>query len=187
MKKHLTPTLFCAALLVSATTRTAQAQVPTLPPQRTLIGDNPTADADIQTVHSYLNALLAGDTDKAKLLLADTYRGYGPGAADSTTRDQEMAKWQQAAKRQLNPKVALWGQTSFLVKVGPLRGTWVATWGTYTCTQAGKTIQVPFNVMDHITKGKIDMERSFSDDLAPLLALGYKLTPPAPAATPVTK
>ena len=185
MKKRLTPTLFCAAMLVAATTLTAQAQTKPAAPARyaDYIGDNPTTEADIQTVTNYINFLMAGDTDKARLLLTDTYRGYGPAATDSATRDQIVASWQQHYKTQLNRKVRLEGQTAFRVKSGRLVGNWVATWGEYTFTQGGKTLRAPFQLTTHVTKGKIDLDRIYLDNLSLTQALGYKLTPPATAAS----
>lgn len=176
-------------MAVSAANLTAQAQTKPAAPARytDLIGDNPTTEADIQTVTDYLNFLIAGNTDKARLLLADTYRGYGPAATDSATRDQEMALWQQRYKMQLNRKLRLEGQTAFRVKSGRLQGNWVATWGVYTYTQGGKTIQAPCQLTAHVTKGKIDLDRVYFDNLSIAQALGYKLTPSAPVATAVTK
>ena len=183
MKKTISSKLFAAALLVAANL-TAQAQTKPAAPARyaDLVADNPTADADIQTVGKYLNLLTAGNTEQAKLLLADTYRSYGPAAADSATRDQTMASWQQRYKMQLDRKMRLEGQTTFRVKAGRRVGNWVATWGEYTFTQNGKTLRAPFQYMAHVTKGKIDVDRTYVDNLSLTEALGYKLTPPAVAA-----
>lgn len=144
------------------------------------MGENPTADADIQVVTDYLNYLLAGNTDKAKMLAADTYRSYGPAAADSADRDKTMAMWQQRYKTQLNRKLRFDGQTTFRVKAGRLQGNWVSTWGEYIFTQSGKTIRAPFQHVAHVTKGKIDIDRTYVDNLSISEALGYKLTPPEP-------
>ncbi|WP_158010794.1 nuclear transport factor 2 family protein [Hymenobacter lapidarius] len=151
-----------------------------MPPRyKDVVGENPTADADIQVVTNYLNQLAAGNLDKAKMLLTDTYRGYGPAATDSATRDKVMAQWEQRYKTQLNRKVRFEGQTAFQVKTGRLRGNWVSTWGEYTFTDAGKTLKAPFQHIAHVTKGKIDVDRTYVDNLSLTLALGYKLTPPA--------
>lgn len=184
MKKTIAPTLFFAAALIAAANLTAQAQAkPASPPRYTdLVGDNPTTEADLQTVGSYLSLITAGNTEKAKLLLADTYRGYGPAAADSATRDQAMTGWQQRYKTQADRKMRLEGQTTFRVKSGRRLGNWVATWGEYSFTQNGKTIRAPFQYMAHVTKGKIDVDRTYVDNLSIVQAQGYKLTPPAAAA-----
>jgi hypothetical protein len=189
MNKIIASTLFFAAMTVSAANLTAQAQAKPAAQARytDMVGDNPTTEADIQTVTDYLNFLVAGNTDKARLLLADTYRGYGPAATDSATREQVMTVWQQRYKGQLNRKLRLEGQTAFRVKSGRLLGNWVATWGVYTYTQGGKTLQAPFQLTAHVTKEKIDLDRIYFDNLSLAQALGYKLMPPAPAATAVTK
>ena len=176
--------LFFAAFLVSGVEMTAHAQAKPTPQPRykDIVGENPTADADIQVVTDYLNYLAAGNTDKAKMLATDTYKGYGPAAADSATREQIMAVWQQRYKTQMNRKLRLEGQTAFRVKTGRLQGNWVSTWGEYTFTQNGKTIKAPFQHVAHVTKGKIDVDRTYVDNLSISEALGYKLTPPAVAA-----
>ena len=184
MKKTITPTLLVAALLVAAANLTAQAQTKPAPQPRytDLVADNPTADADLQTVGSYLSLITAGNTEKARMLLADTYRGYGPGAADSVTREQVVTNWQQRYKTQADRKMRLEGQTTFRVKSGRRLGNWVATWGEYSFTQNGKTIRAPFQYMAHVTKGKIDMDRTYVDNLSIMQAQGYKLTPPEATA-----
>ena len=186
MNKSITSSLIFAALLICGVETRAQVQTkpaPQVPRYKDMVGENPTADADIQVVASYLNyIIIAGNTDKAKTLLADTYRGYGPAATDSATRDKTMAQWEQRYKTQFNRKVRYEGQTAFQVKIGRNRGNWVATWGEYTFTDAGKTLRAPFHYVAHITNGKIDVDRTYVDNLAPTLALGYKLTPPAATA-----
>lgn len=185
MKRTTTSTLLLAALLISGVEMTAQAQAkptPKAPRYQDMVGENPAADADIQVVTNYLNYLAAGSTDKAKMLLADSYRGYGPAATDSATRDKTIAQWDQRYKTQLNRKVSFQGQTTFQVKTGRLRGNWVSTWGEYTFTDAGKTLNAPFQHIAHVTNGKIDIDRTYVDNLSLTLALGYKLTPPAAAA-----
>ena len=185
MKRTITSTLFLAALLIFGVEQKAHAQAKPASVLRykDAVGENPTADADIQVVAAYLNYILvAGNTDKAKTLLTDTYRGYGPAATDSATRDKTMAQWEQRYKTQLNRKVRYEGQTAFQVKTGRNRGNWVATWGEYSFMEAGKTLKAPFHYIAHLTNGKIDVDRSYVDNLAPSLALGYKLTPPAVTA-----
>jgi ketosteroid isomerase-like protein len=184
MQKNFAPTLLLAAVAVLAAHRPAQAQTKPAPAARyaDLVGENPTTEADIQTVTNFLNFLVAGDTDKARLLLTDTYRSYGPAATDSASRDQLMASWQQRYKTQLNRKLHLDGQTAFRVKSGRLVGNWVATWGVYTSTVGGKTVRTPFQMTAHVTKGTIDLDRFYFDNLSPAQALGYKLTPPATTA-----
>ena len=183
MKKTITPILFLATFLVSGVEMMAHAQAKPVPQSRykEYVGESPTADADIQVVTDYLNYLAAGNTDKAKMLATDTYRGYGPAATDSATREQVMGVWQQRYKTQMNRKLRLEGQTAFRVKTGRLQGNWVSTWGEYTFTQSGKTIKAPFQHVAHVTKGKIDLDRTYVDNLSISQALGYKLTPPEPA------
>ena len=57
MKRTITSTLFLAALLIFGVEQTAHAQAKpaSAPRYKDAVGENPTADADIQVVAAYLN------------------------------------------------------------------------------------------------------------------------------------
>jgi len=78
--------LLIAILLLTVFSTRAQAQT-TLSSQssyKDMVGENPDADADIKPVGDFLIYLVCGDLDKAKSLLAENFKGYGPSATDST-------------------------------------------------------------------------------------------------------
>src|SRR5436853_4930167 len=130
--------LFCVSLTAIHAQTTAAAYH-----QKDVIGENPTADQDIQTVSDFLNALASGDLTKVKSLLADQYKGRGPGPLDSTTAEQTIQQWQENYKTQLNRKITFVTE-SFRVLTGDLQGNWVSVWGDYTCTIDGTNIRLPF-------------------------------------------
>jgi len=140
--------------------------------------ENPTADQDIKVLEDYENALLAsGDLEKAKSLMADNFKAFGPGANDSATAEQVIAAWQENYKIHTNRKVNFVDHT-WHVTEGEYKGNWVAMWGEYDFTMNGKDIRVPFQTTAHISNGKIESQISYWDNLRPSLFLGYTLTPP---------
>jgi hypothetical protein len=140
MKKTIQLTLLFAAFLLTVFSTTAQAQSkPAAQPRyKDVVGENPNAEADMKVVSDYLRGLASGDIDKAKTLMTDNYRGYGPSPTDSSTSEQTITGWQQNYKTQSNRKVNFITQT-FRVKSGDLKGNWVSMWGDYSLHKTGKT------------------------------------------------
>ena len=171
------------AFLLTVITTTAQAQSKTTaqPRYKDVVGDNPSAEADMKVVSDWVRSLTAGltagDLDKAKMLMADNYKGYGPSPNDSSTTEQTISAWQQNYKTTSNRKVSFVTQT-FRVKTGDLKGNWVSLWGDYSFTQNGKDVKFPFQYTARVTNGKIDTDRIYYDRMYMLQTLGYKVTPP---------
>jgi hypothetical protein len=177
----LTRCLAVFSLLGAATSAQAQTKAATPPRYKDAVEANPTADADIRVVTEYVNTLVGGNAEKAKTLLASTYKGYGPSVVDSTTTEQLLRQWQRNYATQTNRKFTFVAAT-FRVKSGSLKGNWVSLWGNYAFTQNGKNATFPVHYTAHVTNGKIDVDRIYYDNLYVSQALGYKLVPPAAAA-----
>lgn len=179
MKKTTKPFLLLASFffLCSATTLQAQSSSSPQPRYKDLVVENPNAEADMKVVSDYVNALVSGDLDKAKSLMADNYKGYGPAPTDSSTMEQTINGWQENYNRQSNRKVSFVTQT-FKVTSGNLQGNWVSLWGDYSFTENGKDIKFPFQYTAHVTNGKIDSDRIYYDRLYIMQTLGYTVTPP---------
>jgi len=148
MKKIIQTSMFLALLLFAVSVTRAQAQATPMHYKDAVV-ENPTADADIKTVTDFTNALVSGDLTKAKSLMADSYKGYGPSYTDSVNFDKEIAGWQENYKTQTDRKVGFVPAT-FQVLSGDLQGNWVAIWGDYTFTEGGKTISFPFHSSSHV-------------------------------------
>lgn len=183
MKNISTPILGFAVLSLVGAATSAQAQTKPAPQLRyqDAVEANPTADADIKVVSEYVNTLVGGNADKAKMLLAGNYKGYGPSAVDSSTTEQLLSTWKRNYATQSNRKFSFVAVT-FRVKSGSLKGNWVSLWGNYNFTQNGKNATFPVNYTAHVSNGKIDQDRIYYDNLYVSQALGYKLVPPAAAA-----
>ena len=127
----------------------------------------------------YVNALVSGDTDKAKGMLAPGYIGHGPARLDSANTEQTITRWQENYKTQLNRKVGFITQT-FKVLSGNLKGNWVSMWGDYTFTDANssKTVTFPFQLTVRVANGKVTDDRIYYDAMSILTQLGFKVTPP---------
>lgn len=178
MKLLISKLLPVTALWLAAAATPAQAQSSApIPRYKDMVADNPTAEADIKVVSDYVNALVSGNTDKAKALLAAKFKGYGPAPTDLATVAQTISNWQRTYQMQANRKVEFVTQT-FHVKAGALRGNWVSMWGNYSFTEGSKSVKFPFQYTAHVTNGKIDQDRIYYDQLYIVSALGYKVTPP---------
>jgi ketosteroid isomerase-like protein len=149
----------------------------TTPRYKDVVVENPTAEADMKVVSDFINALVSGDQDKARLLASPTHIGRGPSRLDSANLDKELANWRTNYKTQSDRKVAFVTQT-FKVLSGKLKGNWVSLWGDYTFTQAGKTITFPFQYTAGVADGKVMDARIYYDNMAIATQLGYKVTPP---------
>ena len=148
------------------------------PSYKDMIGENTNAETDLKVVSDFVNALTSGDLVKAKSLLADGYKGYGPAPTDSSTVEQTMSNWQENYKTQSDRKFGFVSET-FRVLQGNFKGDWVSLWGDYTFTQTGKTVTFPLQYTAHVTNGKIDTDRVYYDRLYIMQSMGYTLTPPA--------
>ena len=177
MKKSITKGLLLAILLcpIALTTAHAQAKPPTY---RDMVGDNPNAEADIKLVTDYVHALAAGEIDKAMTMLAPDYKGRGPGPEDSADVQKTAASWKTNMTTQKDSKASFVAET-FNVKSGENAGHWVATWGSYTFTQDGKTVSFPYQYTAHIKNGKIDRDAVYYDQSYIMKTLGFTITPPA--------
>jgi ketosteroid isomerase-like protein len=165
----LTATLLVAALCSFLAPVQAQSYKET-------VAENPNADRDIQIVRDYMQAMVAGDQNKARILVLPTYKNYGPSAADSSTLDQEMKAWQSNYQTQQNRKITTVAST-LRVKNGPFTGDWVSVWGEYSFTHNGKTIAFPFHLQVQVSDGKIKNSRIYYDRLSVAQQQGYQLTP----------
>ena len=150
------------------------------PRYKDVVADNPNAEADMKVVGDFLNALTNADLDKAKSLLAEKYKGYGPSLLDSSTAEQTLTGWKENYKMQMNRKVSFVTQT-FKVLLGDLKGSWVSLWGNYSFTQGGKNVSFPFQYTARVSSGKIDTDRIYYDRMFIMQTLGFKVTPPEPA------
>ena len=67
---------------------------------------------------------------------------------------------------------------TFRVFMGDLKGDYVSMWGTYTFTQNGKQVKVPYQFTAKVANGKIERGTAYYDRLSILESQGYKVTPP---------
>lgn len=129
----------------------AQAQN-ALPLHKDLVSDNPNADADIKLYLTYINAWAKNDSVTVRQLVSSTYMGYGPSLSDSLSFEQLM-EGMRGKPRPINVKYDL--LHSFIIKQGPMKGTWVEAWGTQYTTLAGKSVRFPFHYVSQVANGKI--------------------------------
>jgi ketosteroid isomerase-like protein len=178
MKKTIQTCLLATSLLFCVSLTATHAQTaPAAYHQKDVIGENPTADQDIQTVSDFLNSLVSGDLNKVRSLLATNYKGTGPGPLDSANTEQTIQQWQEDYKIQSDRKITFVTE-SFRVLTGDLQGNWVSVWGDYSCTIDGTNIKFPFQYTALVANGKISLDVTYYDRWYIFQALGYKVTPP---------
>ncbi|WP_452221952.1 hypothetical protein [Lacinutrix salivirga] len=172
--KQLKTTLLLLCLIIGSQFTFSQEKAPSY---KDIVGENPKADTDIKVVSDYVNALVGNDMSKAEKLLSDIYIGYGPALNDSITKKETIKSWTEIHQVRSNEKVNFVSAT-IRVKQGEYKGDWVYQWGTYSFTQNGKDIQMPYQLTVFVNNGKIEKSTIYYDDLSVAKALGYQLVPP---------
>ncbi|MCA0133439.1 nuclear transport factor 2-like protein [Winogradskyella alexanderae] len=147
------------------------------PSYKEMVVDNPTAEADMKVVGDYVNALINNKMSVAESLLHEKYMSYGPAANDSVAKQESMKNWMEAHKVRTNQSIGFVSQT-FKVTQGELAGHWVSQWGTYSFTQDGKDIEIPYQLTARVADGKIISSTTYFDNMAVVEKLGYTITPP---------
>lgn len=143
-----------------------------------IVSENPTAEEDLKVVSNYLDAIVNNKMDVVATLLADDYVSSGPSHGDTSTKTEEIENWKAAHKLRTNQKNE-YVYNTFRVLEGDYKGDWVSIWGTYTFTENGTEIVLPYQYTAMVEKGKIKSSVIYYDNLAVVRAMGYTLTPPA--------
>ncbi len=137
---------------------------------------NPTEEEDIKVVTDYIDALTTNKMDIAASLMADDHIGSGPSAGETQTKAETIESWKENHKVRTNQKND-YVRNSFRVVGGDLEGDWVSVWGTYTFTQNGIDMELPYQYTAEVKNGKIKRSILYYDKLALNIAMGYELTP----------
>ena len=106
MKKLITSALLLASVVtqVFVTVVHAQTTPAKQPRYKDVVAENPNAEADMKVVGDFVNALTNADLDKAKSLLSEKYKGYGPSMLDSSTAEQTLTGWKENYKNANEPE-----------------------------------------------------------------------------------
>jgi hypothetical protein len=142
------------------------------------VTQNPTAEEDIKVVADYLDAIINNKMAIAESLLADTYVSSGPSNGETSTKAEEIAAWKNAHKVRTNQKNEYVVNT-WRVLDGNFKGDWVSIWGTYTFTENGIEIILPYQYTASVEGGKITGAVIYYDNLAVVTAMGYTMTLPS--------
>ena len=137
--------------------------------------ENPTATEDIKVVTDHIEALMSKNMDAAANSVADDYIGAGPANGDTQTKVELISSWTENHKVRTNQKND-YVRNSFRVLGGDLEGDWVSVWGTYSFTQSGIDVVLPYQYTAEVKVGKIQRSVIYYDKLAVNTAMGYELT-----------
>ncbi len=141
-----------------------------------VITQNPTAEEDLKVVRDYLNAIINNKMDVAENLLSDTCVTTGPSNGESSTKTELIDTWKEIHKVRTDPKNEMIVNT-WRVLEGIYKGDWVGIWGTYTFTESGTGVIVPYNYLAMVEGGKIQEARIFYDRLSIVTAMGGTVVP----------
>lgn len=141
------------------------------------VTENPTAEEDLKVVADYLDAIVNNKIKVVANLLSDDYVCTGPSNGETSTKTEEIANWKKAHEVRTNQKND-YVYNTFRVLEGDYKGDWVSVWGTYTFTENGKEIILPYQYTAIVENGKIKGAGVYYDNLAVARARGYTLTPP---------
>ena len=99
----------------------------------------------------------------------------GPANGDTQTKAELIASWTEFNKVRTNQKND-YVRNSFRVNGGDLAGDWVSVWGTYSFTENGIDIILPYQYTAQVDDGKILRSAIYYDNLAIAAMRGYELT-----------
>ena len=118
---------------------------------------NPNAEADIATVQGFLENLVKGKAEAAKMAAHENMKNFGPGVTDSVTVDKMTANWVKNQEAWTDIKINWVGAASILALEGPFKGTHVYLWGNWSGTNkaTGKTATNMFQYTAILHDGKI--------------------------------
>lgn len=143
-----------------------------------IVVPNPNADKDLKLITDYLDAVVNNKMDVLESLLAESYVCTGPSNGETSTKLEEIENWKAAHKIRTNQKND-YALNTWRVLEGTYKGDWVSVWGTYTFTENGKEIILPYQYTGIIEDGKIQGAGVYYDNLPVFKARGYTITPPA--------
>jgi hypothetical protein len=180
MYQKVSKGILIAALTLSVShhVSVAQSNSNALPSLREVVGENPTADADIAMVQRFLQQIADGEVEKAASNLAVGYIGYGPGSTDSTDVEGFVRNWNSSLSVQSNRRTTFHHSNSWIIKTGRPAGRWVTIWLNYSFVQAGKQINLPVQYSAKVENGKIISDLVYYDRLHIINTLGYTLKHP---------
>ncbi len=174
MKNVILTGIFCLLLCFSHSGFTQSPPSETLPSVRI----SPHNEKNVALGWDFVHAVVAGDLDKVKTLLAADFVCYGPGAEDVNTIDPYFAIWRERYSQHSSRKTADIAGVSVeeaLSEDGKNQWKeWVMLWFEYSAdiTQQNQTIKVPTQLTIRLVNGKIAELREYFDTGAVLRKLG---------------
>jgi hypothetical protein len=158
------------ALVIAVFVPKLQAQ--TQPQHYDVVAKSPDADADIQVVIDYFNALVTGDLATAKSFMAENNLDYEPNAAQ-----KELLAWAENYKTQDNRKIDFF-TPYYKLTAGNLPEIWVSISAIYSCSIDDINIAIPVQINSLVENGKIKKQLIYFDNFTSNSQQGVALNPP---------
>jgi predicted ester cyclase len=146
-------------------------------------GNNISSDAQakIDIVKQYIDAIEKQDVSSMKKLLSDDFVSYGPGFKTEVNKAQNITDWEKGWEERI-VSMRYKRVYSGLVNIekGKHAGEWVTEWGEVTALyKDAKTVKFWFNGLYKVAEGQIEEARVVFDNMDILTQLGYQFMPPA--------
>lgn len=134
-----------------------------------------------ELVQNYVKALQNGDVATMSAQLADNAMVYGLGGGLDSLNVAQHTEYFTNSTTTYKHNITQDLYLPVKVENNWNEGEWVLAWGTNTITnkKTGKSMTVPFHVVNLVQNGKIIMARHFYDMLNILESQGFTITPPS--------
>ncbi len=144
------------------------------------------ADENAAILNDYLDALVVGNLDRARSLLAADYQEHGPGYEKPMNVGQAIDSWQNSLNQRTDHRITDRRTLAYREKSGLNEGDWVMGWGVYHWEEkaGGATVELPYQITARVGNGKLEEARYYYDRATVRDKMGYVAIPPGvdPAA-----
>ncbi|GHB63166.1 DUF4440 domain-containing protein [Persicitalea jodogahamensis] len=138
------------------------------------------ADENVAVLNNYLDALVSGDLNRARSLLAADYQENGPGYEKPMNSEQAINSWQSSLNQRTDHRISDRRTLAYQEKSGLNEGDWVMGWGTYHWKEkaGGTMIELPYQITARVSNGTLKEARYYYDRATVRDKMGYVAIPP---------
>ena len=177
---NLTPSIsrisLCILLCLASSSLFAQK----MPKHNDVVALSKNADENASILNDYLDALVAGNLNRARSLLAADYQEHGPGYENPMNAGQAIDSWQTSLNQRTDHRITDRRTLAYREKSGLNEGDWVMGWGVYHWQEkaGGTMIELPYQITARVQDGKLKEARYYYDRAIVRDKMGYAAIPP---------
>ena len=150
------------------------------PKHNDIVALSKNADENVAVLNDYLDALVTGDLDRARALLAADYQEHGPGYEKPMNAGQAIDSWQSSLNQRTDHRITDRRTLAYREKSGLNEGDWVMGWGVYHWKEkaSGAMVELPYQITAQVNDGKLQEARYYYDRATVRDKMGYAAIPP---------